>query len=171
MKVNEPYTPSVTSNKIPENILFKLASDEHVDQIVRLMHERNPDDSIESLKAKTLKEITFNRNDPSYWLYLALINEEVVGLCRFYHSQGLAISKKKFIAPEGWYGMGILVSSKWRRNSIAKFLTLERVKILRDLKAECLYSIVDSNNKTSVKMHTEFGFKNRSGSWLFTFRL
>jgi len=38
MKVNEPYTPSVTSKKIPENILFKLASDEHVDQIVRLMH-------------------------------------------------------------------------------------------------------------------------------------
>jgi L-amino acid N-acyltransferase YncA len=58
-----------------------------------------------------------------------------------------------------WYGMGILVSSKWRRNSIAKFLTLERVKNLRDLKADSLYSIVDSNNKTSVKMHTEFGFK------------
>ncbi len=55
--------------------------------------------------------------------------------------------------------MGILVSSKWRRNSIAKFLTLERIKILRELKANSLYSIVDSNNKTSVKMHTEFGFK------------
>jgi hypothetical protein len=67
MKIVEPYIPSVTSNQIPENILFKLASDEHVYQIVMLMHERNPDDFIESLKAKTLKEITFNRDDPSYW--------------------------------------------------------------------------------------------------------
>ena len=72
MKVNEPYISSVTSNQIPKNILFKLASDEHVDQIVMLMHERNPDDSIESLKAKTLKEIILNRDDPIIGIILAI---------------------------------------------------------------------------------------------------
>jgi hypothetical protein len=30
MKVDEAYIPSFSSNQIPKNILFKLASDEHV---------------------------------------------------------------------------------------------------------------------------------------------
>ncbi|MFA6238600.1 MAG: GNAT family N-acetyltransferase [Bacteriovorax sp.] len=159
MKIDEPFNPEIKSKKIPTNIEFKLANDTHIDEIAALMHERNPNDSVKIIKAKTLNEIKLNKDDPTYWLYVAIINNKVVGLCRFYHSDGLPINKKKFSAPEGWYGMGILISSKWRRNSIAKYLTIERVKLLKNLKAHCLYSIVDSNNKTSVKMHENFGFK------------
>lgn len=55
--------------------------------------------------------------------------------------------------------MGILVSSKWRRNNIATFLSLERVKLMKIWNANYLYSIVDSNNRTSINMHEKFGFK------------
>lgn len=158
MKIDEPYNPEVKSKQTPANIEFKLAADIHLDGIVAIMCERNPNDLVEMTKAKTVKEIKLNDDDPTYWLYVAIINTEVVGLCRFYHSEGLPVNKKKFSAPEGWYGMGILVSSKWRRNNVAKYLTLERVKLLKNLKVNCLYSIVDSNNKTSIKMHEEFGF-------------
>lgn len=58
--------------------------------------------------------------------------------------------------------MGTLVSQKYRRKSIAKFLFQERLKVLKNLKATTLFSIVDTNNNTSIKMHQEFGFEESS---------
>jgi RimJ/RimL family protein N-acetyltransferase len=55
--------------------------------------------------------------------------------------------------------MGILVASKSRRKNIARFLSNERVKLLKELKAPIFYSIVDSENLTSRKMLEEFGFR------------
>lgn len=135
-----------------------MATGEHVDEITALMHERNPHLSFEDLKNKTLNEIKLNSEDSYYWIYVAVVKEEVVGFCRFYHSQGLPTHKKIFPSPEGWYGMGILVTKKWRRKRIATFLSEERIKKLRELKASTFYSVVDSENLTSRKMHEEFGF-------------
>ena len=67
--------------------------------------------------------------------------------------------RKKHPAPEGWYGMGILVHKDWRRQNIARFLTEQRIEKLKELKADHLYSVVDNNNLTSKRMHEEFGFK------------
>lgn len=159
MKIDEPFNPNIKSLSIPDNILFQLANESHFDSICSLMSERNPDEELESIKKKTEREITLNKNDPQYRLFVATINNEVVGLCRFYNSSGLPQSKIKFESPAGWYAMGTLVSNKHRRKSIAKFLSQERVKILKGLNVHELYSIVDANNETSLKMHQEFGFK------------
>ena len=159
MKIDELFNSKIKSDIAPKNIKFTLAIDEHVDDAVILMHERNPNESIDILKTKTLNEIKLNSEDPFYWLYIAIIKDEVVGLCRFYHSSGLPLHKKIFSSPEGWYGMGILVKKDWRRKNIAKFLSSARIKKLKKLNAKKFYSIVDSENLTSRKMHEEFGFK------------
>ena len=159
MKINEPFNTDIKSDVLPRNVKFELAKNEHVDAIVSLMHERNPNDSLDEIRSKTINEIKLNNEDPSYWLYLASIDEEIIGLCRFYHSSGLPSHKKIFPSPEGWYGMGIMVASKWRRKNIAKFLFNKRVKRLKELGATKFYSIVDPENLTSIKMHDEFGFK------------
>lgn len=159
MKIDEPFNSEIKSDLLPNNIKIELAKNEHINAIVSLMHERNPNDSIDGITSKTINEIKLNNEDPSYWLYLATIGNEIIGLCRFYHSCGLPSHKKIFPSPEGWYGMGILVASKWRRRNVARFLSNERVKLLKELKAETFYSIVDSENLTSRKMHEEFGFK------------
>ena len=159
MKADEPFNPNIKSATTPSDILFKLADNEHIDSICNLMVERNPLDKIEDIKKKTEREISLNTNDPEYWLYVAVIENEVVGLCRFYHSRGLPKAKIKFDSPEGWYAMGTLVSQKHRRKSIAKFLFQERLKVLKGFNASALFSIVDANNSTSVKMHQEFGFE------------
>ena len=46
--------------------------------------------------------------------------------------------------------------------SIANFLFQERLEILKSFDAYILYSIVDVNNKASIKMHQEFGFEEPS---------
>lgn len=159
MKVDEPFNPEIKSASLPLNLEFKIADESHFDQIVKLMCERNPLDSLETIQTKTNREIKLNKEDPLYWLYVATIKDEVVGFCRFYHSDGLPESRKKFPAPAGWYGMGILVANIWRRKNIARYLTNERINRLKELKATSLYSVVDSTNLTSRKMHEEFGFK------------
>jgi L-amino acid N-acyltransferase YncA len=58
----------------------------------------------------------------------------------------------------GWCGMGILVSPKYRRQSIASFLSSSRIEVLRRLGVKEFYSIVDANNLTSMKTHQNFGY-------------
>lgn len=162
MKVDEPFNSVIKSTSVPSGICFKLADETHFDSICCLMSERNPLVKIEDIQKKTKREIFLNLNDPEYRLFVAILDDEVVGFCRFFHSRGLAKEKIKFDSPEGWYGMGILVSPRHRRKSIARFLFQERIKILESLNASALYSIVDVNNKTSIKMHEEFGFREVS---------
>ncbi len=76
----------------------------------------------------------------------------------FFHSSGMPVQKKIYQSPEGWYGMGIMVSPKFRRQNIARFISLSRIDVLKKMGVKELYSIVDSNNLTSMKMHQEFGF-------------
>lgn len=159
MKIDEPFNPHTKSAQAPFDVQFTLAKEEHIDSICDLMMARNPLDSADVIKKKTQREISLNINDPEYWLFVAILNNEVVGLCRFYHSRGLPKEKIKFESPEGWYAMGTLVSEKHRRKSIAKFLSQERLKFLKTLNASALYSMVDLNNQTSIKMHQEFGFQ------------
>lgn len=173
MKNDEPFNPNVKSISIPNDIFFILADEMHIDSICNLMAERNPLEKIEDIKKKTVREISLNKNDPEYRLFVAIIKDEVVGLCRFYHSRGLPKEKIKFDSPEGWYAMGTLVSKEHRRKGIAKFLFQERLKVLKNLNASILYSIVDTNNKTSIRMHQEFGFeefKRANGFLHFDFK-
>lgn len=95
MKIDEPFKPDIKSTTLPSDILFKLADSTHADSICHLMAERNPLDKWEDIKKKTEREISLNTNDPEYWLYVAVIGNEVVGFCRFYHSRGLPKEKSK----------------------------------------------------------------------------
>ena len=162
MKIDEPFNPDLKSAKAPSDVQFQLADESHINSICRLMAARNPLSKIEDITNKTEKEIFLNISDPDYWLFVAVASNEVIGFCRFYHSRSLLKEKIKFKSPEGWYAMGTLVSEKHRRKSIAKFLSQERLKFLKTLNVSVLYSMVDSNNQTSIKMHQEFGFQEFS---------
>lgn len=51
-----------------------------------------------------------------------------------------------------------MVSTKFRRQNIARFISLNRIEVLKQMNVKEIYSIVDSNNLTSMKMHQEFGY-------------
>lgn len=158
MKRDEPFDSSYKSAAAPEGLVFRLANRQDCHAISTLMAERNPSQSFAEVEASTNREIDRVESGVSYKLYVAELNGEVVGLCRFYHSEGLPPSKKIYPSPEGWYGMGILVSPKFRRQNIANFLSSKRVEVLKSLGVKEFYSIVDASNLTSMKMHKEFGY-------------
>lgn len=159
MKRDEPFDPTTRSTNPPENLKFRLAVISDRETISKLMAERNPDRAISEVLKTTDRELQIVATDEKYRLYVADLDGVVLGFCRFYHSSGLPQSKKTYPAPEGWYGMGILVDSHMRRRGIAKFLSLNRLKILKEIGVKEIYSVVDAQNLTSIRMHLKFGFE------------
>lgn len=158
MKIDEPFNPSSKSTKTPSGLSFRLAIRMDCSAISNLMAERNPSIDLSQILSNTNHELDRLESDSNYKLYVAELNNEVVGFCRFYHTSGMPTHKKIYPSPEGWYGMGIMVNSKFRRQNIARFISLNRMSVLKKMGVEELYSIVDSNNLTSMRMHQEFGY-------------
>jgi ribosomal protein S18 acetylase RimI-like enzyme len=159
IKVDEPYNPEIKRKPLPFNIVFRLIKRSDFDAIVKLSSLRNPTQSIDDIKKNTDKEITNVETDPNYQLYVCDLNGEIIGFCRFYNCASLPESKRTYPAPDGWYGMGIMVAPNWRRHGIANFMTINRFKILKERGIQELYSIVDAKNLTSIRMHESFGFQ------------
>ncbi|RYZ75890.1 MAG: GNAT family N-acetyltransferase [Proteobacteria bacterium] len=159
MKKDEPFNPEQKSSGPPAGLLFRLATKLDRDAIAGLMAERNPDQDYSEVVHRTDRELETLESDPKYRLFVADLNEEVLGFCRFYDSGGLPESRKVFPGPEGWYAMGTLIRVDWRRRGIARFLSVNRLRELRKLGATEVYSIVDSENLTSMRMHSAFGYE------------
>lgn len=157
-KRDEPFNPAVRSVAIPEGLVFRLATLSDGAALTRMMLERNPDEDPVLMANKTEREISFNTSDPNYRVFVADIRGEIAGLCRYYHSQGIPKEKVQFPAPEGWYCMGILVDSRWRRHGIARFLFQKLIQSLQERKAEAAYSVVDVDNLASIRMHEDLKF-------------
>lgn len=162
MKRDELFNPAFKSTEVSTELIFRLAERKDLSVICNLMAERNPALDISQISKNTNREFERLESDSSYKLYVTELKNEVVGFCRFYHSAGLPEHKKIYPSPEGWYGMGIMVSSKYRRKNIARFMTLNRVEVLKKNGVKEIYSIVDSDNLTSMKMHHEFGYSEIS---------
>lgn len=158
MKRDEPFDPSLKSTALPKGTSFRQANRGDVDAISSLMADRNPNREVSQLLANTNRELDRLETDSNYKLCVAELNNEIVGFCRFLHSYSLSSHKRIYQAPEGWYGMGIMVKAKFRRQNIARFMSLSRIELLKKMGAKEFYSIVDSNNLTSMKMHQEFGY-------------
>lgn len=159
MKRDEAFSPEVKSSEAPAGLIFRLVQRGDREVITRLMAERNPNQDISVAYKTTDRELDTVEKDPNYRLYVAELDGEVAGFCRYYHSSGLPVAKKVYPAPEGWYGMGILVAPAFRRSGIARFLSENRLRTLKEQGASELYSIVDGKNLTSMRMHREFGFE------------
>lgn len=159
MKQNEPFNPSVSSSTAPKGLIFRLATSLDRTSIAKLMSERNPTTDPNEIMAGTDKEISLNSFESSYRIFVAELNGCVVGLCRYYHSDGLPTDKIIYPSPAGWYAMGILVDSEFRRQGIARFLFHNRMKYMHAHGITSMYSLVDCENLTSKRMHESFGFE------------
>ncbi len=159
MKSDEPFNPDVKSADPPVELKFRLAQIEDREAVTALMAERNPSTDPSDLFRTTDREISLNSTDPRYRLYVAELHGQVIGLCRYYHSEGLPKEKLRFAAPHGWYCMGLLVDKRMRRQGVARFLFQQRLNSLKAQGAKEAYSFVESENLASVAMHQAFGFE------------
>lgn len=158
MKVDEPFNPSIKSKKAPIGLIFRLACSGDRAAIANLMAERNPNIDYVKLLENTDREIALLDSDDKYNLCVAELKNEVIGFCRFFHSDRVPAHKKLYPSPTGWYGSGIMVAQSFRRQRIGQFLSSSRVQMLKEMGVREVYSIVDTSNLTSMKMHQHFGY-------------
>jgi RimJ/RimL family protein N-acetyltransferase len=124
-----------------------------------LMLERNPKAPSALMETKVLKEIKQFSDGKEYGLFVTKVKKEIVGFCRFYFSRGLAKEKIKYPFKEGCYCMGMMVHSKWRRQNIARYMATLRQEWIARLGVNKIYSVVATDNPSSIDMHLSFGFQ------------
>ena len=96
---------------------------------------------------------------------MAKLDDEVIGFCRFFHSNQIPKEKINFEYIDGYFCMGMIISESYRRRGVARYLSRIRQNHLYDLGVQNIYSLVAMDNPTSIKMHQDFGFsKIKEGS-------
>ncbi len=138
---------------------FIKADRRHIQSIFNLMALRNPDIDKSKLFERTEREIVELNDGRTYGLFVAVIENSVVGFCRFVSSLETPPERIKYPYPDGIYCMGIIVAPKYRRKGVAKFLCEKRFEILKGLGCTEAYSIVSLDNSASMNMHASFGFR------------
>ena len=71
------------------------------------------------------------------------------------------------LLPEGWYLRGIKVHPDRRRQGLARELTIRRIKWLAE-RSNHIFVFLDDENKVSLPMYFELGFKEKSRGWNFS---
>lgn len=160
-KVDEPFNPDVKSRSPSTKLRFEVADEEHVEAVTRLMQLRNPSEDPIKLKQKVFLEITKMNDGENYGVFVATIDNKVVGFCRFYHSDRVPREKIKYDHPVGIYLMGIVVDPDYRRHGVATFLSEQRLMWLNSIEVDRVFSAVAANNLTSQAMHEKLGFTKR----------
>lgn len=169
MQINEPFTPTFKGTNISSELYLIKADVKYLEGYVNLTLTRNPEMDREELLIKSRKEIEIYNTGVDYGLYFALKDDQIVGICRFFTSQATPKEKVKYKHPSGMYCMGIIVHPDFRRKGIAAFLSNKRIDILKKLGLKEAFSIVATDNLTSIKMHEKFGFKEvERGPGFFT---
>lgn len=157
-KVNAIFDDSINSQQVYKDLIFTLASNQHKEDLVRLMSIRNPQIPISFLNEKIDREIQTFSDGKEYGLFIASKGPHVIGFCRYYFSRSVPKEKIKFDHPDGCYCMGMMVDPKYRRHNVAKFLWDNRMKWIQGLGVKQVYSIVACDNSASLRMHQKFGF-------------
>lgn len=158
-KVNAAFDPSIKSGEPPKGLIFRPAEVKDMDAISSLMLERNPERNQEAVRKISENEILKNTTTEDYRIFIAEYEGRVVGFCRCYHSQTIPPEKIRYSGPEGWYCMGLMVSTQMRRRGIARFLFRNRLEYLKQVGVKVVYSMVACDNLASISMHQDFGYQ------------
>lgn len=157
-KCDEPFQPKTNATKKLEGLIYKMATQEHVEGIFELMRSRNPSMPKDELYKRTEREVIQLNDGVKYGVFVAEYKGRIVGFCRFYDGECVPKEKIKFAALPGIYLMGIMVAKDFRRRGVATFLSLQRFEWLRSRKIKQVYSGVEATNLASLEMHESLGF-------------
>lgn len=159
-KVNAFFDNSILSQPLSFATDFALANESDIPEVTALMLLRNPLVPYALMESKVAKEVSTFSDGKRYGLFVAKVENKVVGFSRFYFSEDVPKEKVKFPFRQGCHCMGMMVHPDWRRKSIAKFMSEQRESWMKKLGAHEVFSVVANDNPTSLAMHKRFGFSS-----------
>lgn len=138
---------------------FRLAGSQDIEAIIKLMLSQKQDVAYDRMKEITERELTYNKTDKFYRLFVVELEGAVLGFSRFFHTKEIPEEKKEFECPEGFYCMGTVVFPEYRKRGVARMLSEGRFLAMKELGAKEAFSGVGADNEASIKMHESFGYQ------------
>ena len=153
------FQPGI-KGKILNGVIYRLASESDASEIAKITFEREGTRRNKDFKhylKRTKSELEAIESATDFNLIVAEYKREIIGFGRsIYYDLGKI--QVAYPAPAGWYLMGVIVKPKFRRHGIGRRIIEERLIKISENSSE-VYFVVNANNKTSIKLHEELGFK------------
>lgn len=156
------YTPYVEGHKVEpiNDLLIRYAREEDAKELASIMANNSSDPNLdfEFFYDRTKKELYRGGNVKGFHIFVAIVNHQIIGYARSIYFNEKVISKYRYPAPVGWYLMGVTVIKEFRGRGVGAQLTQYRLNHIKQVSSRAYY-VVNENNKTSIKLHESFGFK------------
>lgn len=144
------------SHQFPMSIIVREVAKSDATGIAQNISLR-PQSEIDYTTKLISQEIEALETNPNSKIFVACVNNEVVGFARCSYIS--STSDGKFPSPPGWYGLGIIVNKSFRKQGVARALSSYRLQWLKSMGVEYFYSFTNSENLVSLQMHKAFGFE------------
>ncbi len=152
------------------NITIRTARLEDAEAVAKL-HCLEKTTSWQTFMELFRNEFSICTNHPDERTYfLAFSGDELVGYAgaRYYQqTSDENMYGTSNLLPSGWYLRGIKTHPDWRRQGLAKTMTLKRLEWL-SLRSNLCFVFLDDENKISLPMYFELGFEEVSRGWTFS---
>ena len=155
----EPLNLDMSGQKPLQNLSFQLADSTHIDAITDLTVGRTDINDRSKILERTEREMSLYQNGEDYAVFVALNESQVVGLCRYFHSNRVQEKNILHPGPSGIYNMGIIVHPDFRRQQVARFMHERRLNWQKSKGFTFAYSGVSIENLVSQRMHEAFRFE------------
>ena len=147
---------------VENNKEIRLAREDDFEELISLLEESSIE-SKKDLQVNLKGQIQNNTSESSSSrFFIGLINNEIVSYAKiFYYSKDKM--KVDFKSPDGWYTNGVFVKEEHRRKGFASSLLKARAKYAKDSSIDgILFSIVATDNNSSIKYHQNLNFNEHS---------
>ena len=159
MSIFANFQPNI-KGKFLNGVIYRLAAESDASEIAKVTFEREGTKSNKNFKhylKRTESELENIESATDFNLIVAEYKTEIVGFGRsIYYDLGKV--QITYPAPSGWYLMGVIVKPEFRRHGIGRRIIEERLIRISENSSE-VYFVVNANNKASIKLHEELGFK------------
>ena len=164
MNLFAEYEPEVRSS-LNYQVQLVVADTSHIEGVARLIAERN---NIKVGELISSLERTFERaerDEIAFQMFVAVDDYTVVGYGKCQWLAASTIDGAHGL-PDGWYLMGMIVDSNYRRQGIGRRLCEARVRWIKQQADEAFY-YVNALNEVSIRLHKHLGFREISRSFGF----
>jgi len=157
------YEPSRKTIAVrPDDLTVREADVDDIESLAALTFERSGGD-LGRIRENLSREISGSGE-----LHLMLVAETAgriigFGRARFFTSSSLTGGRN---VPEGWYLMGVIVSSRFRRLGVASELTERRLQWIAE-RADEAYYFANAMNRPTIDLHEKLGFRELTRDFSF----
>lgn len=153
-----------------ENLKFSIATPVDAENASKLFCMEKSISWQEALQTFKDEFLLSSQESSNRIYYLAYLDNELLsfaGARKYEQSTDENMYGTSNLLPSGWYLRGLKVHPDWRRRGLGKEITLLRLKWLSE-RSDHSFVFLDDENKITVPMYYQLGFKEVSRGWEFS---